>query len=278
VRESDFRALEGSVQWLAGEPFGFFEFAPAEGLDLDLVDRMLLAALDEVDSVDVVILPEGAVDETVIDDLEALLDCHRVAYLLTGVRQSSPPPGRLPGNWVHTGVSPRLEKGGPVPGSGERQWFHIRQDKHHRWSLDEAQVNQYHLGGALHPHIRWWEATDVPRRTISFMEAHELTIALLVCEDLAQSDSVAQVIRSVGPSLLITPLLDGPQLSSRWSARYASVFADDPGSAVFTLTSYGWCSAAGRKDKSPRRWSRSGRRPAGGLARSGSRPAPRAFY
>ena len=41
VRESDFRAVEGSVQRLAKEPFGFFEFAPEERLDLDLVDRML---------------------------------------------------------------------------------------------------------------------------------------------------------------------------------------------------------------------------------------------
>jgi hypothetical protein len=239
VRESDFRALEGSVKRLAKEPFGFFEFAPSEGLDLDLVDRMLVAAMDEVDSVDVVTLPESAVDETDVDKLEALLDRHRVGYLVTGVRQHVAPPGRLPGNWVHFGVSPRLEKGGPLPGSGNQQWFHIRQDKHHRWSLDEAQINQYHLGGALHPHIRWWEATDVPPRTIGFVEAHELTIATLVCEDLAQSDNVAEVIRSVGPTLLVTPLLDGPQLTSRWSARYASVFADDPGSAVFTLTSYG---------------------------------------
>src|SRR5262249_35553391 len=29
------------------------------------------------------------------------------------------------------------------------------------------------------------------------------------------------------------------QLSSRWAARYASVFADDPGASVVTLTSYG---------------------------------------
>jgi hypothetical protein len=41
------------------------------------------------------------------------------------------------------------------------------------------------------------------------------------------------------PSLVITPLLDGPQLSSRWAARYASVLADDPGSAVLTSTSAG---------------------------------------
>jgi hypothetical protein len=60
-----------------------------------------------------------------------------------------------------------------------------------------------------------------------------------VCEDLAQIDDVAEVIRSVGPTVVITPLLDGPQLPSRWAARYGSVLADDPGSTILTLTSFG---------------------------------------
>jgi hypothetical protein len=240
VRESDFRPVEGSVQRLAKEPFGFFEFAPSERLDLDLVSRMIVAARDEVDSVDCVLLPESAVDESDIDDLEALLDRYGVAMLITGVRQRSPQPGRLPGNWVHMGASPRLEKGASLPDATREEWFHIRQNKHNRWSLDEGQILQYHLGGALHPHIRWWEAMDVPRRTVHFLEhGDEIALVSLVCEDLAQIDSVAEVIRSVGPTVVMTPLLDGPQLSSRWAARYASVLADDPGSGVLTLTSFG---------------------------------------
>src|SRR5262245_13322597 len=38
IRASDFRPLEHSVHRLTQEPFGFFEFAPSEGLDLELVD------------------------------------------------------------------------------------------------------------------------------------------------------------------------------------------------------------------------------------------------
>jgi len=72
VRESDFRALEGSVHKSGDELFGFFEFAPPEKLDLDLVSRLIVAARDEVDSVDVVMLPESAVDESEIDELEAM--------------------------------------------------------------------------------------------------------------------------------------------------------------------------------------------------------------
>jgi hypothetical protein len=228
VRESDFRPIPGSVRSLTKEPFGYFEFAPSERLDLDLVDRTLAAALDEVDHVHTVVLPESAVEESDIDGLEGMLARHRIQGLIAGVRGRPERPGQLPCNWVHLGRS---------TGHG---WQHMRQDKHHRWSLDEGQIEQYHLEGALHPHIRWWEAMDVPRRSIQFLERSDgAVLASIICEDLAQIDEVAEVIRSVGPTIVVTPLLDGPQLSSRWAARYASVLADDPGSAVLTLTSYG---------------------------------------
>jgi hypothetical protein len=220
--------VEQSVQRLGEKPFGFFEFVPADRLDLDLMDRVLVAALDETDHVDAVVLPEGAAEEDDIADVEALLDHHEVSGLVTGVRGRADKPSQLTRSWVHIGVSL------------EGQWAHIRQYKHHRWSLDEDQIYQYHLGGALHPHIRWWEATEVPRPSVQFVEVGEgLTVVSLVCEDLAQNDEVADVLRCVGPTLVITPLLDGPQLPSRWAARYASALADDPGSAVLTLTSYG---------------------------------------
>jgi hypothetical protein len=227
------------VDRLAKDPFGFFEFAPAERLDLDLLDRVLHAARQEAGSVDVVLLPESAVEKSEIDDLETVLDAHGVVYLQAGVREPAHSSERFPNNWVHIGVNPRLEKGGPLP-SGERQpWFHIHQNKHHPWSLDESQVDQYHLGSALHPHIRWWEAMDVPRKAIQIVEVAELVMVSLVCEDLAQNDEIAQLIRSVGPTAVIVGLLDGPQIASRWSARYASVLADDPGSSVLTLSSFG---------------------------------------
>jgi len=239
VRASDFHPVDGSVERLAKDPFGFFEFAPAEGLDLDLLDRVLVAAREEAGSVDVVLLPESAADVRELDDLETLLDAHGVIMLQAGVREPTGESGEFPNNWLHIGVNPGLEKGGPRPSEGRQPWFHLRQNKHHRWSLDETQVEQYHLGGALHPHVRWWEAMDVPRKAIQFVEVAEMVLVALVCEDLAQNDEIAQLIRSVGPTGVNVGLLDGPQLASRWAARYASVLADDPGSAVLTLTSFG---------------------------------------
>jgi hypothetical protein len=228
VRASDFRPLEASVQRTEREPFGFFEFTPAEPLDLGLVDRLLTAARDEVDAVDIVVLPESAVPDSAIDDLETVLHRHGVGVLMAGIRDTATPAGHLPGNWVHLGV--RL--GG--------RWWHYRQNKHHRWSLDEGQLLQYHLGGALDPALRWWETMEVPRRRVQFLElGGGITVVAVVCEDLARLDAVADLLRTVGPTLVLTVLLDGPQLTSRWTARYASVLADDPGSAVLTLTSLG---------------------------------------
>src|SRR5579871_832530 len=228
IQGSDFRPVAGPLQKLAGDRFGFFEFAPAERLDLDLADRMLIAARDEAGHVDVVVLPESAAEHGEIDDLEALLGRHGVTALITGVRERPEQSGVFARNRVHIGV----RVGG--------QWVHIAQAKHHRWSLDDGQICQYHLSGALDPHVRWWEAAEIPRRSVQFVELGDgVTFASLVCEDLAQTDDVAAVIRAVGPMIVVTPLLDGPQLGSRWAARYASVLADDPGSAVLTLTSFG---------------------------------------
>ena len=93
VRESDFRPLPGSVDGLFTEPNGFFEFAPSERLDLDLVERMLIAAHDQINQVDGVVLPESAVEEDEIDDLETVLSQHGVIGLVSAApkRKSSSP-------------------------------------------------------------------------------------------------------------------------------------------------------------------------------------------
>src|SRR5262249_30088274 len=204
-----------------------------------LLARVLAAAREDTDSVGVGALPESAIAEGDVGDPETLLGPHGVAFVHAGVRQRISQAGRFPSNWIHHGVNPMLIKGESPATARGGPWFHLRQNKHHRWSLDERQIYQYHLGGVLHPHIRWWEAMEVPRRAVQFVEVAELTLVSLVCEDLAQNDDIAKLMRSVGPTIVLCGPLDAPQLSARCAARYASGLADDPGSAVLTLTSYG---------------------------------------
>lgn len=71
------------------------------------------------------------------------------------------------------------------------------------------------------------------------LSRHEAVIAALVCEDLARFDPVIPVLNAVGPNLVVALLMDGPQFHGRWSGRYATVLAEDPGSAVLTLTCLG---------------------------------------
>jgi hypothetical protein len=115
-----------------------------------------------------------------------------------------------------------------------------RQAKHHRWRLDTAQITRYRLGHTLSTQRSWWEAIDLAERTMVFgLDSRQAVIAALVCEDLARYDPVLPVLASVGPNLVVALLMDGPQLTNRWPARHATVLADDPGSAVLTLTSLG---------------------------------------
>ncbi len=116
----------------------------------------------------------------------------------------------------------------------------FKQYKHHRWQLNERQVKRYGLTSVLDPKKIWWESIKIPKRRVSFLNVGKvITISHLICEDLARLDPISELIRHVGPTLVIAILMDGPQVRSRWSARYATVLADDPGSSVITLTSIG---------------------------------------
>jgi len=86
---------------LEGDGRGAAQGIPEEPLDLDLVDRVLVAAMDEVESVDVVVMPESAIEETDIAPLEALLDGHGVIYFQAGVRGKAVRPGEFGSNRAH---------------------------------------------------------------------------------------------------------------------------------------------------------------------------------
>jgi hypothetical protein len=102
----------------------------------------------------------------------------------------------------------------------------------------------------LAPDKLWWECVAINDRCLTFVALEPwLTVCVLICEDLARQDPIAEVVRAVGPNLVVALLMDGPQLASRWSARYSLVLADDPGSSVLTLTNAGMvdlCRGPGR--------------------------------
>jgi hypothetical protein len=225
IRASDFVPVSGPLANMDASQYGFYEFQPHERLDPEALVRLVERARRHVGEIDMLVLPEGALDQGEVEGLQRVLVAAGVPYLVTGVRRRADGGSGFGGSYAHFGAG---------------AWQAPPQHKHHRWVLDASQVHQYHLGAALDPRRHWWEAIDVPRRSLTFVTVSErLTICPLVCEDLARPDPVTDVVRSIAPTLVVALLLDGPQLAARWPARYASVLADDPGCSVLTLTALG---------------------------------------
>lgn len=125
------------------------------------------------------------------------------------------------------------------------KWYQLSQHKHHRWQLNDSQIRQYGLQGRLSTARPLFERSVIDQRRLTFFApAPWLVLSPLICEDLSRIEPVSELIRGVGPTLVLALLLDGPQLAERWPGRYASVLADDPGTGVLTVTSYGMAKAS----------------------------------
>ena len=209
---------------LMSPAFGFFEYQPPDSSDVGETVLELLDAAEKAGKgpVHIIVLPELAVSRPDYEDLREQLGDRNV-MLISGICEPGTA-GRPSRNIV------RCDFIGTAVGT--------EQVKHHRWQLEKNQICRYKLD--LDQKQRWWEHSVVSDRQLSFITiAPQVTLCVLICEDLARQDPAPDMIRAVGPNLVIALLLDGPQLEWRWPARYAAVLAEDPGSTVITLTSLG---------------------------------------
>jgi hypothetical protein len=213
----------------------------------DKVKQAIIKAKETVSAVHALVLPELAVNRDEWSVIQTIARQEGISVLVAGIIDDKDQKGR-PIN------SCRILASDPPSGSADEAKTEIpySQSKHHRWCLDRSQILQYDLGGQLPSMLRCWEDTNIGTRSVSFVTLGGwLTFSVLICEDLARQDPIAEVMRSVGPNLVIALLMDGPQLAARWSARYASVLADDPGSSVLTLTSLGMAVRSRGPSRSP---------------------------
>jgi len=224
VLVSQFRDVTDLAPDALPEGFGFFIYEslrPDEDL-AGFVHSLWVEATRRLGTVHGVILPEMALAEEQFHNVRSKLP--KECFLVAGVGGSA--------TAVRRGINevrlsfPLLKE--------------VVQRKHHPWKLNEAQIIQYGLGGVLTPFREWGECVDITDRHLNFISlSGDLVLAVLICEDLARPDPVANLVRAVGPNLVIALLMDGPQTKERWAARYATVLADDPGCSVLALTSFG---------------------------------------
>ncbi|MCP1854539.1 MULTISPECIES: hypothetical protein [unclassified Bradyrhizobium] len=185
--------------------------------------------------VDAVVLPELALNFTQFVDLaRALAKDEMIEFLIAGTTHDRSGRG---GNFV--AIAPFfLLEGRRTANMTDWEKIILVREKHHRWKLNSSQIEAYDLG--LDPKKSWWEHLSILSRSLDVLVFRgNSTLTTLICEDLARVDPCQAVVRGVGPNLLIALLMDGPQLENRWPARYATVLAEDPGTSVLTLTSFG---------------------------------------
>jgi len=196
--------------------------------DVKRLTRVLMVAKNQVGRIDGVVLPELALTNNTHRQVKnAVLD--NGSFLISGVGSSSTEK-KVGTNCVALDI--------PIVGLDFQT--NIRQCKHHRWKLTKSQILQYGLSTHLNPAASWWEHISIAERRLVFVAMRPwLVLSVLVCEDLARPDPAGDIVRAVGPNLVVSILADGPQLTDRWSARYATVLADDPGCSVLCLTSAG---------------------------------------
>ena len=235
ISRTDFREVPPTNATMrnVANGYAFFEFAHKNRIETsnDVLLAVKQAALVG-GHVDAVVLPEYALSEEEFDRISQILLLQGI-YLIAGIKGSRNAIGTLE-NYARFNIP---WGGYSVP---------VRQSKHHRWKLDPPQIKNYDL--PLSKRKQFWEHIPIKDRTLTFLCMRDwLALCVLICEDLARPDPVGDLIRAVGPNLVIALLLDGPQLKTRWSSRYATTLADDPGSSVLTLT----CGGMTRLSKPP---------------------------
>lgn len=241
VRAGQFRKSQRLKDEMGNMPpeFGFFTFDPERAKEqfFKSVVRVVRDSVKARQKIQLVVMPEMSLlpkDAKRLAHSLSKQNCGLVCGLGSG---------SIPGR-TH-GVN---QVGLFLPGVED-----IAQDKHHRWKLDSSQIRQYALGEALSAEMQWWEHINIASRRLDFVRLHSwLTLCVLICEDLARPDPAGDAVRSVGPNLVISLLMDGPQLETRWASRHATTLAEDPGSSVLTLTSLAM-SQLSRPGKGPSR-------------------------
>lgn len=242
IRDTDFRSVgesaDGHWGWFEVEQSWLPKGSPSGRKNklVDFVLNLIRTARNTGARVDAVVLPELALDFANFRSLaRALANDREIDFLISGV--STEAKGRS-GNFVAIAPFFLLGKERDENITAWENLILVR-EKHHRWKLNGSQLQSYGIS-SLDETKSWWEHLNILSRSLDLLVYRgKSTLTTLICEDLARVDPCQAVVRAVGPNLLIALLMDGPQIAARWAGRYAAVLAEDPGTSVLSLTSFG---------------------------------------
>ena len=231
IKSSDFKRSNQKSKIEMDEYFDFFDYIPSGEIDTNLYLKALISTMEKIGSIDLVVFPECTMSE------EEYKEIVRLTYLCFGGSS----PNILSGVYGHdTEADTGINKAILSFIDTSNNYSSAEQHKHHRWFLDRNQLRNYNLASVLSPNKKHWENISVKRRNLLVLHTPKnINLCPLICEDLARQEPVAQAVRALGANLVVSLLLDGPQMKFRWPGKYAAVLSDDPGSSVLSVTALG---------------------------------------
>jgi predicted amidohydrolase len=110
----------------------------------------------------------------------------------------------------------------------------VRQHKIHPFNLSPADVELWGLDDRFEAPID----EDLTRgERLSIIEAGNVRMAILVCEDLARLHAFSSAIHAHGVSLILVPVFARPTKDRRWERAKAEIYSDATGSSVVVANS-----------------------------------------
>ena len=244
IDKNYFKPIENHPSLNMDEYFGFFEYSHTSIIDASKVIDKVEKARKETGEVDLIVFPECSMTTSngeeiykkIFDHYNTINNLSNIPTLILGSFKKGDS-NNYGENTLKIFYSSKEGRKKNIKYIDENK----EQHKHHRWFLDKSQIFNYKIGSVLAPNKKWWEYSKVSNRELIsyYCTKHDFQMSPLICEDLARQDPVAPVLRALGPNLIVALLLDGPQLSGRWSGRYASILSEDPGSSVLSVTPLG---------------------------------------
>lgn len=205
--------------------------------------RDLVAALER-EEVHLALLPETCVVPEVAESIrDALVDNYAA--------QAGEPHLRM----LVVGVlADRRNEVWGLSGAGHRL---LVQTKQQPWRLDVRQQERYGIVDALRA-----EASPCDRDEDLQLETRRISAAddpgfgrviVLICEDLQRCDPARRIAVDLGPTTVISPVMDYALRGDRWAANAAAQLANEPGALVMVVSS-GSLTAMARQDGGSHPW------------------------
>lgn len=239
--DSKTRVFRLKQTWLQNVPFKAFKAQ---------VKALISECMDKHDKpIHAIVLPELALNQKRFLEFAKFVKnlAPELEFIVSGTSencQDSPKEGNY--IWIR-----KFKVGEDGVHAEDDGFIDISQSKHHRWNLNGAQIRDYRLGhgvgGGLDESAHWENFAGRPRELNFVAYRQRSCFCGIICEDLARSEPAHEIIRAIGPNLLFALLMDGPQIAPRWGARYSSMFSDDHGCAVMTLSSLALVAASNKK-------------------------------